>query len=71
MTSLLVILGWASPIKNPGYVYARGKEGGVWGCAPPPPKSLLVFPKRELTSLLAQEDQQTVAQKQLTTSAFL
>ena len=36
-----------------------------------PPKLLLVFLKRELTFLLAQEDQQTFAQKRITTNAFL
>ena len=53
------------PIKNPGFVYARG--GAFWAV---PFKSLLVSSKRELTFLLVKEDQQTFAPKQVTTNAF-
>ena len=48
------------PIKTPGYAYAQGEEAAFRAV---PPNSLLVYSKRELTFLLAQEDQQTFPPK--------
>ena len=47
----------------------HGGKGAAFQAVPH--KSLLVSLKRELTSLLAQKDQQTFAKKQVTTNVIL
>ena len=70
MTSLHVIFDLVfPPIKNPGYAYARG-GGAFWAVPPPPQIAACAFQARVNFCILAQEDQQTFARKQVTTDAF-
>ena len=57
-----------TPIKNAGYAYARGE--GAFEALSPQITACVLQARVNFCTVLAQEDQQSFAQKQVTTNAF-